>query len=61
MTDEGQIGEPMDMVEVLNGMRNMASLAWGLFEALKAEGFTESQANEHVAAWFHGTAGGKLS
>jgi hypothetical protein len=61
MTDEGMVGEPMDMVEVLNAFRNMATGAWAMCESLKEEGFNDEQAMKLVAAWMHGNAGGKLA
>ncbi len=61
MTDEGMLGQPMDMVEVLNAMRNIASGAWAMYQALKEEGFPEAEALKLVGAWMHGTGGGKLS
>lgn len=61
LTDEGQQGNPMDAVELLNAVRNLAAGAWAMYEALKEEGFQEGEAIKLTASWLHGTAGGKLS
>jgi len=60
MTDEGQRGDPMDMVEVLNLVTNAAAMTWRMFDELTGQGFTETQALKLCAAYLHGTAGGKL-
>lgn len=60
MTDEGRQGDPMDAVEMLNVMRNIAAGARGLYAEFVEQGFTEAEAMRLTAAWLHGSAGGKL-
>ena len=60
MTDEGQMGHPMDEVEVRATVKNIAKMAWAMFNDLKEEGFDNGQAMKLVGAWLHGTGGGRL-
>lgn len=60
MTDEGQMGNPIDRVEAIAGVQNMAMLAWTLFSELRDQGFEVAQALKLVGAFLHGAGGGKL-
>lgn len=60
MTEEGLSGDPMDAVEALAAVANMAIIVRHLFTGLLEQEFTEAQALELTHAYVHGTAGGKL-
>jgi hypothetical protein len=60
VTDEGQLGQPMDEVEVVNAMRNMGAGVWAFFCELQEQGFTREEALRLVVAYVAGMAGGKV-
>lgn len=61
MTDEGVRGEPMDAVEMVNTMVNLASGARAFFNQLVEEGFEKNDALRLTAAWIAGLSGGKVA
>lgn len=60
VTDEGQTGNPLDEIEAIETMRNVARLEWAFYTQLIEEGFSETEALTLVIAHVHGAAGGKL-
>lgn len=55
MTDN----DPIDEVEVLNGMRNVARMARAFYEELLAQGFDAKDALVLTGGWLHGVSGGR--
>lgn len=51
--------DPLDEVEIMNSVRNMAKMAWVFFTTLQEEGFDKTQALGLTGRWLHGMAGGK--
>lgn len=60
MTDEGQMGEPIDELEMLHALKGVGEASYTMFRSFIDHGFTEAQAMRLVSAWLHGSAGGKL-
>jgi len=60
MTDEGNLGNPIDEAEALAAMANMAKMTKAFYEGLKEEGFSEQDSLRVTFAYIHGAAGGKL-
>ena len=61
MTDEGQMGTPMDPIELAHAMRGMAVGTHAFYSELIAEGFSKDEALRLTVAWIVGTAGGKAA
>jgi hypothetical protein len=61
VTDEGQMGSPMDAVEMANAMRGIASAARAFYEQLVEDGFSETEALHLTCAYVAGMAGGKIA
>lgn len=54
-------GDPMDAVEMLNSMKNLASGAWTFYKQLLEEGFEKADALKLACARVAGLAGGKVT
>lgn len=50
--------DPLDEIEVLQGMRGMAKMTRALFEELVEQGFEAAEALKLTAAYLAGLAGG---
>lgn len=61
MTEEGVQGDPMDAVETINSMRNLASATKAFYDQLLVDGFDKADALRLTMAWVGGMAGGKIS
>jgi hypothetical protein len=59
--DEQTTPSPLDAVEALNSMRNMASLIRAFYVGLVEEGFDAAEAMRLTVAWVVGAAGGKAA
>ncbi len=57
MTDEGQMGDPVDAIEMAQGMRDLASATMAFYRQLVDEGFGKSDAIKLTSAWISGLAG----
>lgn len=56
---EGESGNPLNEIEAVNAMKNVAKMAWALYEGLVGEGFSEADSLKMVLRYLHGAAGGK--
>ncbi len=61
MTDEGLTGTPMDGVEFINAMRNVASGVRAFYVGLVEEGFTDAEALRLTLAYVTGIASSSKS
>lgn len=61
MTEEGMKGDPMDTVETLHAMQNLATGAKAFYDQLLIDGFEKADALRLTMAWVGGVAGGKIS
>lgn len=61
MTDEGQLGNPIDAIELTEALKNVATSARTLRDSLVDEGFSEEDTTRMLLAWIHAIAGGKIS
>ena len=59
--DEGMVGQPMDAVEILNSIRNLATTARAFYLQLVEEGFSEADALRLTATWIGGISGGRIA
>ncbi len=57
MTDEGQMGNPVDALEMAQGMRDLATSTMAFYKQLVDEGFSKSDAIKLTSSWISGLAG----
>ncbi len=57
MSDEGRMGDPVDAIEMAQGMRDLASATMAFYKQLRNEGFSSSDAIKLTSAWISGLAG----